>query len=130
VAGSNPCLDPAVLPEAAPFWAAANEDRLVVRTCNNCGRGHHYPRSICPHCHSVDLRWQATDGRGRIYSYTVVTVPNGAPYVLAYVEIADRVCAMTHIVDCDLATLAIGQPVRAVFRPASNGQKVLSFTPI
>lgn len=122
-------LAPVIAPETKPFWEAANEGWLAMQVCNACGRGHHYPRAVCPHCHSQDLKWTRTDGLGHIYSFTVVQVPRSQPYVLAFVEIAPQVRAMTNIVDCDPASLAIGQAVRAVFRPAAGGQNILLFTP-
>ena len=122
-------LDPVVSPETRPFWEAANEGQLAMQVCKSCGRGHHYPRSLCPHCHSEELQWTRTDGRGIIYSFTVVSRGKNEPYVLAYVEIAPGVRVLTHIVDCDPAGLVIGGSVRAVFRPAPAGQNVLLFTP-
>ena len=49
--------------------------------------------------------------------------------MIAYVEIAPGVRAMTNIVDCDPDTLAIGQSVEAVFRPSRSGQPILLFRP-
>ena len=118
-----------ISPEAKPFWEGASEGRLMMQTCRACGRGHHFPRSLCPHCHSTDLEWGSTDGHGTIYSYSVVTESKESRYVIAYVEIAPGVRAMTNIVDCDPDTLAIGQSVEAVFRPSRSGQPILLFRP-
>ncbi|MGB3503384.1 MAG: Zn-ribbon domain-containing OB-fold protein [Mesorhizobium sp.] len=123
-------IHPEISPETKPFWEAANEDRLLVATCTDCGRGHHFPRAVCPHCHSTNLEWKEADGRGTIYSVSVISPGKDAPrYALAYVEIADRVKAMTNIVDCDMDELHIGQKVKAVFKPSRSGQKILLFTP-
>lgn len=122
-------IHPEISPEAAPFWAAANEDRLVIHTCLDCGRGHHYPRAMCPHCYSDNLEWRESDGRGTIYSFSTVPGRDGTGYTIAYVEIAPGVKAMTNIVDCDPTGLSIGQTVQAVFCPSRNGQKILVFRP-
>ena len=124
-------VHPEISPEAKPFWDAANEGRLVIHTCKDCGRGHHYPRYMCPHCYSENMEWKESDGIGTIYSFSVVTTGKDTPpYVIAYVEIADRVKAMTNIIECDPATLKIGQKVASVFRPSRNGQNILLFTPV
>jgi len=124
-------IHPEISPEARPFWDAANKGKLVIHTCRDCGRGHHYPRAMCPHCYSADLEWKETDGHGEIYSFSVVTAGKDLPrYVIAYVEIADRVKAMTNIVDCDPDSLRIGQRVKAVFRPSKTGQNILLFSPL
>lgn len=121
---------PAISPEAAPFWEAANEGRLVIHTCKDCGRGHHYPRAMCPHCYSSNLEWKESEGRGVIYTFTVIRVKNTEPYVLAYVEIADRVRVVTNIIECEPDDLAVGQEVEVVFRPSESGQNMMLFRPV
>ena len=121
--------DPWMLPETKGFWEALNEKKLVIRTCMDCGRGHHFPRAMCPHCYSENLEWKESDGTGTIYSFTAQQVKGGGKYVYAYVEIADRVRAITNIVDCDPEALQIGQKVKAAFRPSASGQNILVFTP-
>ena len=54
---------PRVLPEAAPYWAAADEGRLLLKTCDGCGQPHHDPRDVCPHCLSTNTRWQPAAAR-------------------------------------------------------------------
>jgi uncharacterized OB-fold protein len=119
-----------ISPEAEPFWAGAREGKLMMQTCRSCGRGHHFPRCLCPHCHSTDLEWGETDGRGTIYSYSVVTESKDSRYVIAYVEIAPGVKAVTNLVDCDPDSIAVGQSVEAVFRPSRSGQNILLFKPV
>src|SRR3546814_11726026 len=52
------------------------------------------------------------------------------PYTLAYVTLAEGPTMMTNIVDADPAALAIGQPVRIVWRAAEDGTPVPCFTPV
>jgi hypothetical protein len=51
------------------------------------------------------------------------------PFVIAFVTLAEGPTIMTNIIDCDPASLAIGQPVRLAFRASQGGQKVPMFTP-
>jgi uncharacterized OB-fold protein len=55
------------------FFAAAAEGRLVVRTCNDCGKGIHPPTARCPRCGSWSTEWRDKEGRGRLHSWTVVS---------------------------------------------------------
>jgi len=122
-------MAPRVLPEAAAYWKAANEDQLVLKRCRDCGQVHHYPRDICPFCLSDATEWVPSDGTGTIYTYS----PMGrgeAAYTIAMVTLDEGVTLMTNLVDCDPAQLAIGQRVRVVFRPAEGGQKIPMFTPV
>ena len=119
---------PPVNPEVKPFFDAAAEGRLLVKHCTTCNRPHHYPRSMCPHCGSLQTEWRPASGRGTIYSYSVMRrVP--VPYTIAYVTLEEGVTMMTNLVDCDFDALRIGQAVRVVFKPTDGGPPVPMFTP-
>jgi hypothetical protein len=115
-------------PETQAYWDAAKEGRLLVRRCNACGEIHFYPRSICPFCFSDDTQWLESKGDGVIYSYSVMR-RGAAPYALAYVTLDEGPTLMTNIVDCDLASLRIGQRVRVTFKQSDNGFRIPVFTP-
>lgn len=76
-----------------PFWAAAAQGQLVRPVCRDCGRSHFTPKWSCPHCHSEHWAYEPSNGRGRIYSSTVVhrgpdaTWPT--PYVLVIVDLEE-----------------------------------------
>lgn len=122
-------LAPKVLPETQAYWTAADESRLLVKRCNSCGQFHHYPRDICPHCLSSDTVWQDAAGTGTVYSFSTIGVGDAA-YTLAFVTLAEGVTLMTNLVDCDPATVRIGDPVKVVFRPSQGGHAVPMFTPV
>ncbi len=115
-------------PETQAYWDAAKEGRLLLRRCNACGEIHFYPRSICPFCFSDDTQWLESKGAGVIYSYSVMR-RGVAPYALAYVTLDEGPTLMTNIVDCDLASLRIGQRVRVTFKQSDSGFRIPVFTP-
>lgn len=119
---------PRALPEALPFWEAAKAGRLLVKRCADCGETHYYPRDVCPHCLSANTEWIESKGTGTIYSYSAMGKEE-ARYTLAYVTLDEGVTMLTNLVDCDPATLAIGQRVRVAFKPSEGGQPVPMFTP-
>ena len=51
------------------------------------------------------------------------------PYVLAYVTLEEGVTMLTNLVDAEIESLHIGQPVRVTFRHAEGGGAVPVFTP-
>lgn len=114
--------------ENKPYWEAAGQGKLVLRKCNSCGKMHHYPRTICPHCHSSDTAFVEASGRGEIYSYSV-TRQAKPPYVIAYVTLEEGVTMLTNIVDCDLEGLSIGQKVKVKFLDAGEGMALPVFAP-
>jgi uncharacterized OB-fold protein len=119
---------PKVLPETQAYWTAADQGRLLVKRCNSCGKAHHYPRDICPHCLSDDTVWQDAAGTGTVYSFSTMGAGEAA-YTLAFVTLDEGVTLMTNLVDCDPAQVCIGDRVRVVFQPSQGGHAVPMFTP-
>ena len=114
---------------SAPFWKAAAEGRLLVRRCNACLAVHWYPRAHCPFCFSDDTAWQTSPGTGRIYSVSVTRKAGPQPYAIAYVALDEDVTLLSNIVDCDLDSLRIGDPVQVVFKPTEGGAFMPMFRP-
>lgn len=132
---------PLPVPDAAtaPYWDAAARHRLALPRCEDCGRFHFYPRTLCPHCGSSRLTWAEVGGRGNVFSVSVLHQgPSAAfkddlPYALAIIELEEGPTLMSHVVDCDPHAVAIGMPVEVdfrdfgeialpVFRPARGGR--------
>ncbi len=113
-------------PESAPYWQAAAEGRLLIRRCTGCGEAHHYPRSFCPFCFCGDTRWEEVSGRGTIYTFSVMRRA-AVPYAIAYVTLAEGPTMMTNIVEADLDSLRIGQPVELLFQDSDAGPPVPMF---
>ena len=59
-------------PETQAFWKAAEEGKLMVGKCNDCGKVHYYPRAICPFCFSDKTELQRASGSGTVYTYSVM----------------------------------------------------------
>ncbi|MBM3674319.1 MAG: acyl dehydratase [Actinobacteria bacterium] len=76
-----------------PFWRATAEHRMVVPRCTACGTFRLPPTPFCPSCASQDLEWVEHDGRGTIYSFTVIRhavipdVLDALPLIAAVVEL-------------------------------------------
>ncbi|MBI4399409.1 Zn-ribbon domain-containing OB-fold protein [Candidatus Micrarchaeota archaeon] len=104
-------------------WRRIPERYTLLGTkCDNCKINYFPTRKICPKCRrkgSVkDVRFS---GKGKIYSYTLVTSPPTgfeleAPYILAIVELVEGPKLTTQIVDTKLEEVKIGMPVEMAFR--------------
>lgn len=101
-----------------PFWEGVARGELLVPTCADCGVRHFTPRPHCPACRSGAIAWQASSGRGEVYSFTVVHRKPAegfeVPFVLALIEL-DGWEMMSHVVDIDPANIWIGMPVKVRF---------------
>ncbi|QWC92321.1 Zn-ribbon domain-containing OB-fold protein [Cupriavidus metallidurans] len=115
-------------PDNARFWQAAREGRLLVKVCESCGKPHWYPRVLCPFCMG-DTAWKEASGLGTVYAFSVTRRAGPNPFCIAYVTLEEGVTMMTHIVDCDLDTVRIAQPVRVRFSPSEDGAPVPTFAP-
>lgn len=121
----NPKPVPVIDPDSAPYWEALQQERLILKSCGDCGMSHFYPRELCPHCHSDKLSWIDARGGGTVYSYTVCRRPAGpafadeVPYVVAIIELDEGPRMMSRI-SCDPDSVTIGQRVTVRFERQSD----------
>lgn len=113
-------------PELREFWTAANEGRFLIRMCTACGRAHWYPRVICPLCGNQDLKWEQSNGKGTVFSYSVMRRVQ-EPYVLAYVLLDEGPMLLTNIVDCPPDDVRIDRRVSVSLRRTAEGRCVPYF---
>lgn len=118
-------------PESAPFWDAARQGIFLLPRCVDCRVFYWYPRALCPHCLGRSTEWVESEGRGRIYSLTVMRKAE-EPYCIAYVELDEGPRVLTNIETGDPDALKIDQRVEVTFRPASDPphQNVPFFRPV
>lgn len=129
-----PVVEPDINPETKPFWDATLEGRFLIKSCNDCGENFWYPRTICPFCASFDTRWTEVSGRGEVYSFSIVrkgfeAFAERTPYVLAYVQLEEGPRVMTNVIDCDVESLKVGDPVELEFEPAEGAARMYRFRP-
>ena len=125
---SRPLPSPTVTPENRAFFAAARENNLLLKGCDDCGRDHWYPRSVCPHCFSSQTRWRPASGRATVYSFSPMRRVD-APYTIAYVTLEEGPTMLTHLVGAEPDAWRIGQPVQVRFVPTDDGTPVPCFGP-
>lgn len=131
---------PKVTAETEEFWEFCRRGVLSVQRCADCGRHRFPPQPMCPKCHSRSWTWEPVDGRGTLFTYTVVTgegyedlMPgeHGHPFAIAIVEIPlDEPVRMVTDVDTEwLDQLEIGMPMQVVFEPVSDQIHLPRFVP-
>ena len=130
---SRPRTRPSALPR--PFWEASARGEFRIQVCERCGARIFYARPACTECGARELRWQASSGRGTVYSYTIARRPTHpafaarVPYVIAIVELEEGPRVTTNITGCDPETVAIGMPVEVAFEEAVDGIAIPVFQP-
>ena len=129
-------IPPAVTEETAPFWAAADEGRLLVEHCTKCGADGFPPRGICRACRCRETSWAEVAGPGTVHSYTVNHqrwLPHlEVPYAVVLVEFADHpgVRVPGRLRGCAPEEAAVGMAVEVGFEPGPGGFAVPSFVAV
>lgn len=113
-----------VHPEAV-YQALLDHSVFAVHTCNRCGRGHYSPRVLCPYCGSDSLRWKRSDGRGTIYSSSVISPRGGEPYAVILVDLQDGPRLMSNFVGGPTDQARIGLPVTVRIEVREGGAVAL-----
>ena len=135
-----PMKDPYADERTQPFWDAALQGRLLGCRCTNCGTFVLPPTPFCFECQHGQFEWVELPGTGTVYSFTVVRHPlrpelaETVPFVSGVIELDGTQGAgarmLANIVDCDPASIRIGDRVRVVFEPVSDTYAAPRFTPV
>jgi uncharacterized OB-fold protein len=117
-----------------PFWQAAERGELAIQHCKTCGFFQHYPRPRCLACASGDLEWTIVSGKGLVYAFTItrrLPANFGAqtPYIVASIELSERVRILANIRTQRTDLIHIGMSVKAIFEKASAGMLLVQFIP-
>jgi len=72
----------------------------------------------------MNTEWVKVSGKGRVYSWTIVTRPVHpafeVPYAVVIVELDERVRLVSNIVDCKPEDVYIGMPVEVTFEDVTG----------
>lgn len=118
-----------------PYWAACNEERLVMQRCQACGKFRWHPAPLCIYCSHSGYDWAPLSGRGRVYTWTVIThavhpaAVARVPYVVVEVELDEQrdLRMVSNLVDCETDAIQFDAPVRVAFETHASGQKLPVF---
>lgn len=108
-------------------WRHINQRyNLIGSKCSECGNVFFPSRVICPECRRKgNLEPFQFSGKGKIYSYSIIRSPSDefkkiAPYAVAIIELEEGAKLTSQLVDCDVDSIEIGDPVEMVFRKISE----------
>ena len=118
---------------AAPYWEGCRRGELLYQRCASCGEVNMKPARSCAACGASELTWEHSEGRGRLYSWTIVWRPQHptfqVPYAPAIVALEEGFWLMTAIIGCELSELRADLPVVVEFHPAGGEVTLPYFRP-
>jgi uncharacterized OB-fold protein len=119
----------------AEFYRRAAAGTLHLQQCSDCGRYQHPPRYLCAGCGSERLVWKPSEGRGRVFSWTVTHLPVDPgwapeiPYATVVVELEEGVRLVGALRGLSPSELRLDLPVRVELEPVGEGFAFLHFAP-
>jgi len=121
---------------AASFEQYLAEGKLMASQCNQCKAIHLPPHAVCPKCHSDDLSWIDTGGKGKLAAFTVVYIAptfmveqgygRDNPYASGIVELDEGVKISARITGVDATqpeAIQVGAPVSVDFIHVGEGDQ-------
>ena len=125
---------------AASFNQFLGEKKLMASHCPACDALYLPPRAICPKCHSDQLEWVETSGKGKLAAFTSVYVGPTAmiaqgydrnnPYVTGIVELDEGIKISARILGVDAGhpeQIKIGTPMTVAFLERGEGEARRTF---
>ncbi|NDZ18847.1 hypothetical protein C7T35_37930 [Variovorax sp. WS11] len=119
--------------DSRPYWDAAREGRLLIRSCTSCGRMHFMPRHLCPHCWSDVLQWVESRGDGVVHTFSVIhraptpAFAAGAPYVIAMIDLDEGPRMFANVIGESALAVRIGDRVKVTFEDRGDGARLPQF---
>ena len=111
-----------------PFWEAAKQEVLALQRCQSCGHFQHPPYATCVNCMSIDLTFEPVQGKGTIYSYTIMyhagdrRFAAAIPYASIIVELDEAKGALLagNLLDAPYTEAKVGRRVEVVFEKLND----------
>lgn len=124
---------PVPSPLSQPYWDACARGELTFLRCDDCGTHQPLPTIVCGACVGRALTWQRSEGRGILYSWTVVWRPQRpafqAPYAPAVVAMAEGWFQLAAVIGCEPEELVVDMALTVEFHPAGDGISLPYFRP-
>ena len=126
------------------FYDGCKKHELLIQKCSSCGRHRFPPQLGCPNCGSIESTWDKASGKGKIYTFAVIThfepraVPMATwpadefPINVIIVELPDMdgVHLVSNLIDCKPEDVKAGTPVEVVFTDVTPEVTLPYFRPV
>jgi uncharacterized OB-fold protein len=121
--------------DSKEFWDGCHRHELLLQRCDNCHNYRYPPQVICPVCFSTDSKWEKANGRGEVYTFTVVRRALGpdwedaVPYTIGVIQLDEGVRMVSNVVDCKPEDVRVGMKVAVTFDDVTENVALPKFKP-
>lgn len=110
------------------FYKFLGQQKLMAGKCLKCGKIHLPPRPLCDNCFSREFEWIAVSGKGKLLTYTVISIAPEqfqalTPYAVGIVELENGLKIPGMIQGTTQEHLKIGMALNLDFSTCSTPQK-------
>ena len=124
--------------ETKEFWDGCKRHELMIQKCKDCGTYRFYPGGMCHKCTSTKAEWVQVSGRGKIYSWIVVTRAadpvwaKDVPYIVVIVELNEQPGLLMpgNLLGCAPKDVKPGMPVEVFFDDVTAEMTLPKWQPI
>ena len=120
-------------PEEAPYWDGAQQGKLVLQECEDCGKTWFPIGPTCPHCLSSNFQWKQMSGLGTISNVVIFHkgwtpyLNSKTPYAVVQVELDEGPRITANFVGEKVTAENIGVPVEAVWEKINEEISLVQF---
>lgn len=119
--------------QSQPFWDGARRRQLVFQRCGECQAPTHTPALVCSRCGAGSLSWEASSGRGVVYSWTTVWRPQTpaftVPYTPIIVDVEEGWQMLSNLIGCEHDAAQVGLRVQVEFHRLDDDITLPYFRP-
>ena len=110
---------PASNPDLDPFYEYCKRRELRLPKCTECGAFRFPPSATCPKCTATGHEWLPVSGRGKVFSWIVMTRAYHPafkpPYAVAIIELEEGPRLYSNVLGIDPSEIAQDMPVAVTF---------------
>jgi len=127
---------PQINADTKEFWEGCKQHLIKIQKCGDCGTLRLPPSFLCPRCHSRNMDWITSTGKGSVYTFAVNHVAfhpafqGELPYIVAVVELEEGPHLLTNVVGCDPPEVRCGMPVEVVWDDITDEFSLPKFRPV
>jgi uncharacterized protein len=109
------------------FYKFMQQQKLMAGRCLKCKKIHLPPRPLCDNCLSQEFEWVSISGKGKLLTYTVISVAPKqfealTPYAVGIVELENGLKIPGMIQDLKQEQLKVGMELTLDFGTCNTTQ--------